>query len=75
MKSIVTAAILAVGLAVGAAMANAQTVVDQSSSVIEHHTSHYDPQYRSLRCVPVSKAASPSAGRLTWRVRGYPLHR
>ena len=38
MKSIVTAAILAVGLAVGAAMANAQTVVDQSSSVIEHHT-------------------------------------
>ena len=38
MKTIATAAILAVGFAVGGATANAQTIGDQPASVIKHHS-------------------------------------
>ena len=38
MKTIVTAAILAVGSDVGGASANAQTISDQPTSVIDHHS-------------------------------------
>ena len=42
MKTIVTAAILAVGFAVGGATANAQTNGDQPTSVIEHHSTAHN---------------------------------